>query len=294
MKLKVFIFLALSIFAVNSFTKYEGYKQYKESIVWGKKSYFDGKKFGATGKFVEKSIALLTSGDHGATIDYLFSSLETSSFSELERSEIYRWIGLSSMQAEQYDLAAEYFKKHLALDDAVRSSRDSSIDLLTRAYLKLDINSNKNINLLLKSEFRSQSATYPLCKIVEWLDEPIDWLDGAIIEVNKSELHNYEYCNLVPKFTVTPVYPRKAMNKNIVGSVVVEFSINEEGRPVKPKTISSKCSYEYDWQEKKMINEFSCDLFNKSATEATKKLSYDKIYAGLRRANHKWTYLLED
>ena len=153
MKLKIFIFLAFSIFAVNSFTNYESYKQYKESIVWGKKSFFDGKKFGATGKFVDRSMALLTSGDHGATIDYLFRSLETSSFSELERSEIYRWIGLSSMQAEQYDLAAEYFKKHLALDEAVRSSRDSSIDLLTRAYLLLDINSSKNINLLLKSEF---------------------------------------------------------------------------------------------------------------------------------------------
>ena len=95
-----------------------------------------------------------------------------------------------------------------------------------------------------------------------------------------------------PLYKVIPVYPRKARNKKLGGYVVTSFTIQKNGSVKNIKVIEGFCSsakYEYG----KFEETYECDLFNKSAIKATKKLSYPKQDQAINNAEHRFTFVFE-
>jgi hypothetical protein len=101
----------------------------------------------------------------------------------------------------------------------------------------------------------------------------------------------YDDPNPIPKYRVSPFYPRKALKRKLNGSVKMSFTIFKDGSVGDIEVIEGICS------EPKPINgapkeEFKCNLFNKSAINAVKKFNYpiqDKI---LTDVVHSFTYQL--
>ncbi|MDA8780923.1 energy transducer TonB [Gammaproteobacteria bacterium] len=96
-----------------------------------------------------------------------------------------------------------------------------------------------------------------------------------------------------PLYKVTPVYPRKAMAKDIMGSALVEFTVLQDGSVKNVKYVegSGLCAKERDRDG--FIDPYECKLFNKTAIQAAKKLTFPKQENELHNVTHKFTYVLE-
>ena len=94
-------------------------------------------------------------------------------------------------------------------------------------------------------------------------------------------------------YKVTPVYPRKARSKDIIGIAVVEFTVLKDGSVKNVKYVegSGLCAKERDRDG--FIDPYECKLFNKTSIQAAKKLTFSKQENEFNNVEHKFTYLLE-
>ena len=114
----------------------------------------------------------------------------------------------------------------------------------------------------------------------------------------------------IPLYIVTPIYPRKALVRRIMGYAVVSFIINKDGSVQDPETIKGMCGSYPDSilnlteerrkanMEEIEMNFRPCSIFNKSAQRAALKLQYSpKIINGetveQQNITHKFTYILQ-
>ena len=128
--------------------------------------------------------------------------------------------------------------------------------------------------------------------------QPLTGLDVSIakpkanFKAGGSFFRDGEY---IPLFKVTPIYPRRAQERGIMGYAVVAFTITETGTvenavplegfcgdPTNPETVFRPCS-----------------IFNSAASRAAAKLKYKpKIVDGkavrVDDVPHKFTFILED
>ena len=95
----------------------------------------------------------------------------------------------------------------------------------------------------------------------------------------------------IPTFKVNPFYPSKALNKNLSGYVVTSFTIRKNGSVKNIKAIEGFCStHKPEYGEFKEL--FECNLFNKSAIKATKKLTYPMQEYEVSDVMHRFTYVI--
>ena len=99
----------------------------------------------------------------------------------------------------------------------------------------------------------------------------------------------------IPLFKVTPIYPRRAQERGIMGYSIVAFTISETGTVENVEALEGACGDPRDPE-----TEFrSCSIFNSSAKRAALKLKYKpKIVDGkavpVPDVPHKFTFILED
>ena len=117
----------------------------------------------------------------------------------------------------------------------------------------------------------------------------------------------------IPLFKVTPIYPRRAQQRGIMGYAVVSFTINKDGKVQDPETIKGMCgSYLPSTIEMLLKNLYNqkpdleeiemnfrpCSTFNKSAKSAALKLQYSPTIVNgetveQQNITHKFTYILQ-
>ena len=100
-----------------------------------------------------------------------------------------------------------------------------------------------------------------------------------------------ETSSYIPTFKVNPFYPSKALNKELSGYIVTSFTILKNGSVKNVKVIESFCSTQKpEYGEFKEL--FECNVFNKSAIKATKKLTYPKQEYEVSDVIHRFTYVI--
>ena len=99
----------------------------------------------------------------------------------------------------------------------------------------------------------------------------------------------------IPLFKVTPIYPRRAQERGIMGYSIVAFTITETGTVENVEALEGACGDPRDPD-----TEFrTCSIFNSAAKRAALKLKYKpKIVDGkavpVPDVPHKFTFILED
>lgn len=99
----------------------------------------------------------------------------------------------------------------------------------------------------------------------------------------------------IPLFKVTPIYPRRAQERGIMGYAVVAFTITETGTVENPEPLEGFCGDPTDPET--VYRE--CSIFNSAAESAAAKLKYKpKIVDGkavrVDNVPHKFTFILEE
>jgi protein TonB len=98
-----------------------------------------------------------------------------------------------------------------------------------------------------------------------------------------------------PLFKVTPIYPRRAQERGIMGYAIVAFTITETGTVEDVVPLEGWCG-----DPRNEATEYrECSLFNSAASRAALKLKYKpKIVDGnavkVFDVPHKFTFILED
>jgi len=101
----------------------------------------------------------------------------------------------------------------------------------------------------------------------------------------------------IPLFKVTPIYPRRAQERGIMGYALVEFTITETGSVEDANTIEGYCS---NSNPSDPSTEFRpCTMFNSASARAALKLKYKpKIVDGkavpVSGVLHRFTYILDE
>lgn len=113
----------------------------------------------------------------------------------------------------------------------------------------------------------------------------------VIIEKN-GEFYISPNPTYIPKFAVAPIFPRKAQKQSLNGYVITNFTIQEDGSVSNVKVLESFCSKE-KLKYGEFVNKFECDLFDKSAIEGSRLLTYNKQKKDIDNVTHKFTYVLE-
>ena len=99
----------------------------------------------------------------------------------------------------------------------------------------------------------------------------------------------------IPLFKVTPIYPRRAQERGIMGYAIVAFTITETGTVKDVEPLEGACGDPRD-----PATEYRpCSIFNSAASRAALKLKYKpKIVDGkavpVADVPHKFTFILED
>ncbi len=99
----------------------------------------------------------------------------------------------------------------------------------------------------------------------------------------------------IPLFKVTPIYPRRAQERGIMGYAIVAFTITETGTVENVVPLEGWCGDPTD-----ETTEFrECSIFNSAASRAALKLKYKpKIVDGnavkVYDVPHKFTFILEE
>ena len=99
----------------------------------------------------------------------------------------------------------------------------------------------------------------------------------------------------IPLFKVTPIYPRRAQERGIMGYAVVSFTITETGTVEDAEPLEGMCG---DPTNPETIFR-PCSIFNSAASRAALKLKYKpKIVDGkavrVDDVPHKFTFILEE
>ena len=99
----------------------------------------------------------------------------------------------------------------------------------------------------------------------------------------------------IPLFKVTPIYPRRAQERGIMGYAVVSFTITETGTVENAEPIEGMCG---DPTNPETVFR-PCSIFNSAASRAALKLKYKpKIVDGnavrVDDVPHKFTFILEE
>jgi len=99
----------------------------------------------------------------------------------------------------------------------------------------------------------------------------------------------------IPLFKVTPIYPRRAQERGIMGYAVVAFTITETGTVENTEPLEGFCGDPTDPET--VYRE--CSIFNSAAERAATKLKYKpKIVDGkavrVDNVPHKFTFILEE
>ncbi len=114
----------------------------------------------------------------------------------------------------------------------------------------------------------------------------------ANFAANGSFFRDGEY---IPLFKVTPIYPRRAQERGIMGYAVVAFTITETGTVENTEALEGFCGDPTDPET--VYRE--CSIFNSAAASAATKLKYKpKIVDGkavrVDNVPHKFTFILEE
>lgn len=101
--------------------------------------------------------------------------------------------------------------------------------------------------------------------------------------------------DIVPLFKITPIYPRRAATRGIMGYAILLFDINESGSVENVRVVEGYCSDKDPNDPRAELN--SCTTFNSTSEKAALKLKYKpRIVNGrpVRAENisHKFTYIL--
>lgn len=99
----------------------------------------------------------------------------------------------------------------------------------------------------------------------------------------------------IPLFKVTPIYPRRAQERGIMGYAIVAFTITETGTVENAKPLEGACG---DPTNPETVFR-PCSIFNSAASRAAVKLKYKpKIVDGkavrVDDVPHKFTFILEE
>jgi protein TonB len=99
----------------------------------------------------------------------------------------------------------------------------------------------------------------------------------------------------IPLFKVTPIYPRRAQERGIMGYAIVAFTITETGTVEDVVPLEGYCGDPRD----ETTDFRACSIFNSAASRAALKLKYKpKIVDGnavkVFDVPHKFTFILED
>lgn len=99
----------------------------------------------------------------------------------------------------------------------------------------------------------------------------------------------------IPLFKVTPIYPRRAQERGIMGYAVVSFTITETGTVENAEPLEGMCG---DPTNPDTVFR-ACSIFNSAAARAAGKLKYKpKIVDGkavrVDNVPHKFTFILEE
>ena len=99
----------------------------------------------------------------------------------------------------------------------------------------------------------------------------------------------------IPLFKVTPIYPRRAQERGIMGYAIVAFTITETGTVENAQPLEGMCG---DPTNPETVFR-SCTIFNSAASRAALKLKYKpKIVDGnavrVDDVPHKFTFILEE
>ena len=99
----------------------------------------------------------------------------------------------------------------------------------------------------------------------------------------------------IPLFKVTPIYPRRAQERGIMGYAVVAFTITETGTVENAESLEGFCGAPTNPETVFR----ACSIFNSAAKRASLKLKYKpKIVDGkavrVDNVPHKFTFLLEE
>ena len=99
----------------------------------------------------------------------------------------------------------------------------------------------------------------------------------------------------IPLFKVTPIYPRRAQERGIMGYAIVSFTITETGTVENAQPLEGMCG---DPTNPETVFR-SCTIFNSAASRAAAKLKYKpKIVDGnavrVDDVPHKFTFILEE
>ena len=99
----------------------------------------------------------------------------------------------------------------------------------------------------------------------------------------------------IPLFKVTPIYPRRAQERGIMGYAIVASTITETGTVEDAVALEGGCG---DPRDPETVFR-TCSIFNSSAKRAALKLKYKpKIVDGkavpVQDVPHKFTFILED
>ena len=117
-------------------------------------------------------------------------------------------------------------------------------------------------------------------------------LDLAPLAGGGSFFRDGEY---IPLFKVTPIYPRRAQERGIMGYAVVAFTITETGTVENAVPLEGMCG---DPTNPETVYR-QCSIFNSAASRAALKLKYKpKIVDGkavrVDDVPHKFTFILEE
>ena len=99
----------------------------------------------------------------------------------------------------------------------------------------------------------------------------------------------------IPLFKVTPIYPRRAQERGIMGYAIVAFTITETGTVENAEPLEGACG---DPTNPETVFR-PCSIFNSAASRAAVKLKYKpKIVDGkavrVDDVPHKFTFILEE
>ena len=99
----------------------------------------------------------------------------------------------------------------------------------------------------------------------------------------------------IPLFKVTPIYPRRAQERGIMGYAIVAFTITETGTVENAVSLEGMCG---DPTNPETVFR-PCSIFNSAASRAALKLKYKpKIVDGnavrVDDVPHKFTFILEE
>ena len=128
--------------------------------------------------------------------------------------------------------------------------------------------------------------------------QPLTGLDVSIakpkanFKAGGSFFRDGEY---IPLFKVTPIYPRRAQERGIMGYAVVAFTITETGTVENAVPLEGMCG---DPTNPETVYR-QCSIFNSAASRAALKLKYKpKIVDGkavrVDDVPHKFTFILEE